>query len=169
MAQGIKKISFEEIADTMVTMENKIDSFLTEAKKENKGKKVWYGFPNFKTFLKNIERRAVKETAKKYNLGETTIRERWKILTLPTPVFTALEAGIISLSKARLMTAINFDFENDNDIKIAEKIVEEIKKGISVDEIKTLVTKESSKIWNESDITMFNIAKQNGITVNTEG
>ena len=67
----------------------------------------------------------------------------------------------------RLLTAISFDPENPKDAELADKLVNEIKKDLSVDEIKEMVKKESVNIWNSKDVVMEMLAKQNGITHTT--
>jgi len=65
------------------------------------------------------------------------------------------------------LTAISFDPENPKDAELADKLVNEIKKDLSVDEIKEMVKKESVNIWNSKDVVMEMLAKQNGITHTT--
>jgi len=163
MATIIKKAEFGELVDTLISVCHSIDELLLKAKEQNKGKSIWNGHKSFKLFLKHIEAEAVKKSAKELGLGETTVRDRFRVLTLPTPVFLAMEAGEITFSKAKHLTAINFDFEDDNDIKIAQEIVDEIKKGISEKEIKEIVKGRSKDVWHQGDIVVHRLAEQNKI------
>lgn len=167
MATTIKKASFDELQNTLSVMGNKIDTLLQKAKQGKRGKKIWDGFKTYKDFLKHIESVATKEIASELSMGESTIRERWKALTLPDPVYFALEKDEISFSKIKPLTAINFDFEDPNDVKVAQEIVDEIKKNISLEEIKELVKTKAKSIWHSKDIVMERFAEQNGINDKT--
>jgi hypothetical protein len=105
----------------------------------------------------------LKDIAELQGLGSTTVRDRWKILTLPSPVFCAIELGEISFSKAKPLTSIAFDFESDKDCEICSEIVDKIKDGGKVADIKEAVSEASSKVWNEATIIMQRIAEQHGI------
>lgn len=160
----IKKTSFEDLYNAMSTVCKKIDEQFTEFKKNNKGKKIYYGFLSYKEFLRNIELAAIKETAIELDLGETTVRDRWRIMSLPLPVYSALENNEAPFSRFKPLTNITFDIENDKDTELAQKMVDEIKKDISLDDIKALVKKEAVNIWNSKDILMEMFARQNGVS-----
>ena len=162
MASPIKKATFDDLFTTLQAVANNIDRLLQEAKELNKDK-AWSGYPNFKSFLKDVEVKAIKGSAKELNLGDTTVRDRWKVLTLPTPVFDAIESGQFSFSKVKPLVAINFDFENDKDIEVAEEILNELRKGLTAKEIKEVVKEKATQIWNGNDIVVKRLAEQNGI------
>ena len=160
----IKKASFDELYNTMNTVCKKIDEQFTKFKIQNKGKKIYDGFANYKEFLHHIETNAIKDTAKELGLGETTVRDRWRIMTLPLPVYNALEYDEVSYSKLKPLTTIVFDIENTKDIELAQKLVDEIKKDIKLDDIKAMVKKEAVNIWNSKDVLMEMFAKQHGVS-----
>lgn len=167
MASIIKKVEFSELVDTLISVGNSIDELLRQSKVNNKGQVIWNGYKSFKLFLKHIESEAVKKSAKELGLGETTVRDRFRVLTLPCPAYLAMESGDITFSKAKHLTAINFDFEDANDIKIAQEIVDEIKNGISEKEIKELVKARSKEVWHQADIVVYRFAEQNNINEKT--
>jgi hypothetical protein len=167
MASAVKKTTFEEYHLTLATILNNIDEALTVIKNRQKNLPVWKGFDSFKDFLKDVEKAALKKSAQDLEIGTTTVRDRWRVLTLPFPVYAAIEDGDITFSKAKLLTAINFDFDNDSDAQVASDIVQEIKGGLKVPEIKKLVEEKSPEVWNPSDIIMQRIAGQHGITADT--
>lgn len=167
MASAVKQTTFEEYRLTLATVLNKIDEALTIIKNRQKNLPVWKGFDSFKDFLKDLEKTALKNAAKELEIGSTTVRDRWRVLTLPFPVYAAIEDGDITFSKAKLLTAINFDFDNDNDAEVAYSIVKEVKGGMKVPDIKKLVEEKSPEVWNPSDIVMQRIAEQHGITADT--
>lgn len=165
MANPIKKVEFSELYNTMTKVCAIIDGLFMQTKTgKKKGKKIYDGFSSYKEFLHHIETEAIKVSAKELDLGETTVRDRWKIMTLPLPVLDALEANEVSFSKLKPLTTINFDIENPKDVDLAQRLIDEIKKDISMDEIKALVKKESVNIWNSQTVLMEMFAKQNGIT-----
>jgi len=168
MASAVKKTTFEDYQQTLSTVLDNIDKHLIHVKNRQKNLSVWKGFDSFKDFLKDVEKKALRQTVKDLELATSTVRDRWKVLTLPTPVYSAIEDGRISFSKAKPLTAIDFDFENDNDIAVAEEIVKEIEeKKIAIKDIKDLVAEYSPKVWNPSDIIIQRIAEQYGITEDT--
>ena len=162
MASKVKQAEFDNLHDTLLAVEKSIDAQLDEAIAQNP-EKPWDGQANLKSFLKSVERTAIKNAAEELDMSESAVRDRWHILTLPSPVYYALESGEITMSKAKLLTAINWDFESEKESAIAEEIVKEIKRGGSVDSIKAMVTKAGTQVWNSSDITVHNMAKQHGI------
>jgi len=167
MASLIKKAEFGELVDTLISVCHSIDDLIKKAREEKKGNRIWYGHKNFKVFLKHIESEAIKKSAKELDMGETTVRDRFRVLTLPYPVFEAVEDDSISFSKAKYLTSINFDFDSDSDARIAQEIVDEIKKGISEKDIKEVVKKRSKEIWNSGDVVMHRLAEQNKISEKT--
>ena len=167
MASTVKKAPFEELYETFTTVLSSIDTKLDDTKKSKKGKSIWSGHSNYNTFLKQIERQAIKDAAKTLNVSDGTVRERWKVLTLPIPVFSAIEEGEISYSKAKPLTSINFDTESDEDQIVVNELLDAIKEGISVKELKEKVKEESTKIWNHSSITMQNIASHHNLRHDT--
>jgi len=158
----IKKTIFDELHTTFNTVLTYVDNTLIEAKKN--GGKVWEGKKNFKTFLQDIEKTAIKKTAEELKLTVSTVNERWKVLTLPYPFYFAVENGAMSYSKLKPMINFNFDFNGDKDNECAKRILSRI-----INDNKPLkdVAQEEmlvDGIWNESDITMRRIAEQHGIT-----
>ena len=164
MASKVKQAEFDTLHDTLLTVEKSIDTQLDEAIAQNPDK-PWDGQANIKIFLKSVERTAIKDAAEKLDMSESSVRDRWHILTLPSPAYFALESGEITMSKAKLLTAINWDFNNTKEAEIAEGIVKEIKRGGTVESIKAMVTKAGTQIWNSSDVTVHNMAKQHGMKV----
>jgi len=168
MTSAIKKTTFKEYQETLTTILKYIDEALVRVKNRQKNLSIWKGYGNYNDFLKTIEKGALKETTKEMGLGATTVRDRWRILTLPSPVYCAIEDNEITFSKSKYLTSINFDFENDGDIKVASEIVEEIKTGLTNPKIKDLVASRSAEIWNQSTIIMSRIAEQHGITADSK-
>jgi hypothetical protein len=168
MSSAVKKTTFDEYRTTLSTMLKHIDKQLEIIKNRQKNLSVYKDYDNYKEFLRDIERTAVKKTVEELTLGETTVKDRWHVLTLPPAVFFALEQNEISFSKAKLLTTIHFDFNSESDNKVAEQIVNEIKKDLSNDEVKTIVKNRTKDIWNPSDIRMIKIAEQHGITQSTK-
>lgn len=167
MASVVKKTTFDEYYQTLYTMTKHIELQFDEVKNRQKKLLVWKGHDSFKDFLKDIERKAIKATMEELSLSESAIRDRWYVLTLPSCIYFSLEDGSLSFSKAKFLTAINLDAFSDSDCKLAEELVDEIKKGISNDEIKELVKKNINKVWNQLDIVMIRLAEQSGITQST--
>jgi len=168
MSLAVKETMFEEYQQTLIAVSKHIDDACTHIKNRQKNLSVWKGFESYSDFLKNIEKSALKMAADELQMTIATIKNRWQILTLPAPVYCAIEAGEISFSKVKPLTVINFDFENDNDIEVASEIVEEIKKGLTLKEIKKVVEAKQSKVWNKSTIVMERLLEQNGITADTK-
>ena len=164
MSGAVKKTTFEDLQDTLSIILSRIDELLKESKGHANGKPIWHKQKSFKAYLKKIEKDALKDATELLGLGATTVRDRWKILTLPHPVYSAIESGEISFSKAKPLTSIVFDFESDSDSEVCFELVEYIKQGAKLAEIKEAVSDFSSKVWNESSIIMQRIAEQNGIT-----
>jgi len=170
MAQQIKKATFDELYETYDIMCKNIDALLLTAKRNLKPCiKIWHGHPNFKDFLLHIETEAIKKTAVETNLSDTAVRDRWKIMSMPQPVYEALEAGEVTLSKLKPMSSINFDFNNEKDIESAKRLVDAIKQNMPPDELKELIKKEAISCWNPKDIVMIRLAEQNNITEKTIG
>lgn len=159
----VKKISFEELYATMDCICKKIDETFTKMKVSKKGKKIYDGYGNYKVFLKSVEAKAIRETATEMGITESAVKERWKIMILPYPVYNALEHDEVCFSKVKPLTSISFDMDSDKDIEIAQKLLNEIKKGVSADEVKKMVKKESVNIWNSQSIMVEKMAEQNGI------
>jgi len=168
MASTIKKTTFDEYRLTLSTMLKHIDKQLVLIKSRQKNLSVYKDYDSYKDFLKDMEKIAIKKAMEELSLGETTVKDRWHVLTLPPAVFFALEQGEISFSKAKLLTTIHFDFNSESDNKIAEEIIQEIKKDLSNDEIKAVVKNRAKDVWNPSDIRMIKIAEQHGITQSTK-
>ena len=168
MTSAVKKTTFEEYRQTLELILKHIDKACTLIKNRQKNLSVWKGFDSFNDFLRDMEKDALSSAADELQIARTTIRDRWHILTLPAPVYCAIESGEISFSKAKPLASIHFDFENDDDIYVSHEIVKEIKNGLTIKEIKELVEKKSSEVWNKSTIVMERIAKQNGITADTQ-
>lgn len=167
MATTIKKAEFGELVDTLISVCHSVDELLLKARQEQKGYMIWNGHKSYKLFLKHIESEAIKKSALELGLGETTVRDRFRVLTLPTPVFLAMESGDITFSKAKNLTAINFDFDDINDVKVAQEIVDEIKKGIAEKDIKEIVKNRSKDVWHQGDIVVHRLAEQNKISEKT--
>ena len=163
MSSPVKKTTWDEYYTTFATVLKHIDKAVLTIKNRQKNLSVYYGFENYKTFLYDIENKAIEQTSKEMKLSDTAIRDRYKVLTMPLPVYTAIEAGEITFTQARFMTAINFCFDNVNDVSVAQEIVDEIKKDIPSDKIKDLVKSKSSKVWNATDIVMQRIMAQHGL------
>ena len=164
MTSAVKHTSFDEYQNTLSVILKEIDDSLMQIKNRQKNFPVWKDYKNYQDFIREVERTALKRAAKELGIGDTTIRDRWHVLTLPTPVYNALESGDISFSKAKFMTAIHFDFENDNDVAVAEEIVVEIKGGLNNPQIKDLVEKKSAQVWNKKDIVVQRLVEQHGMT-----
>jgi len=163
-----QKNAFRKLQDTLSVVTKEIDNCFERAKSNGeKGKRIWDKYSNFKSFLDAIESDAIKAVSKDLGLSESTIKERWRILTLPSPVYDALEEGSITMSKAKPITATAWDFEDEKDIEIIGKIVDSIKEGFTVEQIKEMVKKESVNVWHSKDIVMERLAKQNHITEKT--
>lgn len=168
MALAVNKTMFEEYQQILAAVSKHIDDACTHIKNRQKNLSVWKGFKSYSDFLKDIEKNAFKQAAGDLKMTIATIRNRWQVLTLPAPVYCAIEAGEISFSKVKPLTAIHFDFENENDIEVAAEIVEEIKKGLTAKEIKEVVEAKQSKVWNKSTVVMERLLEQNGITADTK-
>lgn len=164
MPSAVKKTDFSEYQQTLSVITNFIDKELQTIKGRQKNLPVWHGHKSFKYFLKDLEKKALKNASEEMGLAATTVRDRWSILTLPFPVYAAIEDGDISLSKAKPLTKMNFDFESENDASIAMEIVERIKnEKLSINDIKAMVEEKSSQVWNESTIVVQRVAEQNGV------
>jgi len=164
MPSKIKKATFAELHNTLSVMEKHVDELLKNSKSKMKGKKIWEEFGNYKEFLMHIETEAIKLASKELGLSDSAVRDRWHILTMPHPVYFAIETDSISMSKAKYLTAISWDFDDTKDAEICDKIVNEIKKEISSDEIKELVKKETNNVWHPKHVVLQRLAAQNGIT-----
>lgn len=158
------QIPFDEYYQVLKMMLDKIDKCLVIIKNRQKNLSVYHGFNSYKEFLKSIEDSAIKSVAKELNLTPSTIKDRWKSLTLPLPVYDALETGKITYSKAKLLTKINFDFENNNDVQISQEIIDYILSGAKISDINIFIEEKSKNIWNESSIIMKRFAEQHSIT-----
>ena len=163
MTSAIRHTTFDEYHKTLSLILDNIDKAFKLIKDRQKNLLVWHEYPSYKDFLKIIEKEALSVSSKELGIASTTIRDRWHVLTLPVSVYSAMEEGVITFSKAKLMTVINFDFENNSDILIAEEIVQKIISGLTNAEIKELIQKRSSEVWNGSQIIMERLAEQNDI------
>ena len=112
--------------------------------------------------MQALERQAVKQTAEDLGLGVSTIRERWKTMSLPLPFYNALENGEISYSKAKAVSALRFDPDNDKDIECAENILLKIMDNVPTKQIKEIAQQEMNDIgiWNQNDVVMRSLAAQ---------
>jgi len=168
MASTIKKTTFEDLHETFATILKNIDAFLLEAKDDQEiGQAVWSGkAKNFKTFLQGIEREAIKKSAEELDMSDSTVRERWKTLSLPLPFYDALEAEEVSYSRFKPLGILNFDINSEADNKCAEKILTRIKEDIPIKKIRGIAEEEmlNAKIWNQNHIVMKRLAEQHGIT-----
>ena len=160
MASTIKKATFDDLYHTFATILDHIDKALAkEGKKKLKGD---YTPPsNIKTFLQGVERNAIKKTAKELDMGVSTARERWKTLSLPLPFYAALESNEISYSKAKAVSGLNFDPEDDRDVDVASHILEKVK-DLPVKEVKAVAEEmyTDAKLWSPSDVVMRRLAEQ---------
>lgn len=161
------KISFEELSNTLISVTTKIDAQFAKAKNGEKGERVSKGYDNFKTFLEDIETKAIKETAEETGLTVSVVRERWRVMTLPDPIYSALEKGEIMFSKAKILASTNLDFNDPKDIEIAQKVVDAIKNNVSTDDLKELIKTETKAIWHAKTIVMERLAEQNHISAKT--
>ena len=168
MTSAVKKTTFEEYRETLTIVLKHIDEAFVHIKNRQKNLSVWKGCENYNSFLRDVEKSALKSTVKELGLGSTTVRDRWRVLTLPASVYCAIEDGEITFSKAKLMTAINFNFNNDADIKVASEIVDEVKSGLTNPKIKEMVSARSSDVWNHSTVVMAQIAEQHDITADSQ-
>lgn len=168
MPSPVKKTTFEEYRQTLATILSYVDKELTVIKNRQKNLLSWKGFDSFKDFLKHIEKFALQHASEDLKISDTTIRDRWHVMCLPLPVYSAMESEEITFSKAKFLTAINFDFENDSDIQVSDSLVEMIKSGLTNPQIKQMVQDHMSKVWNPSDIVMKRIAEQHGINEETK-
>lgn len=166
MASAIKKTTFDDLYNTFHSVCQKIDEAFAKAK-ENKGKKIYEGHDNYKDFLRHVELQAIKDTAKEQKLTPDAVRERWKVLTLPFPVYDALERDLISFSKAKLFMHLTLDPDSEKDQATAQNLINAVEKNISVDTIKEMVKKESETIWNETTVVMNMYAGQHGVNAKT--
>lgn len=167
MASIIKKLSFDELYPTLEEMCKYIDERFQNAKKGKKGQKIYDGFDNYKEFLIKIESDASKHVAELFGLTSSTIKERWKVLTMPFPVYNALENNELTLSKLKPLMLINWDFDDDKDVEITKKIVVALKKNISPAQLRDLIKEECKDLWHSSTAVMERLAAQNGINSKT--
>ena len=161
------KLSFSEIYPVLDEMCKYIDHRLWKAKRGKKEHKVYEGYGSFKEFLIDIESDAIKFVAEKLKLTSTTVKERWKILTMPMPVYSALESEELNISKLKSLALTNWDFEDPQDVAITQEIVDAIKKDISASELRTLIKEKCKDMWRSSTVVMEHLAQQNGINAKT--
>jgi len=165
----IKKASFNELYETFTCVLSKIDELFINYKcvmEEKNNKCIWNDteYNSFDEFIRGVERESIKYTSEKTGLSDTAVRERWKIMTCPLPVWDAIEHGELSLTKAKSLISISLDPFSKHDEEWVGKIIEKIK-DMGCKEIKELVKQESStKIWNKSDIVMIRLAGQHRIS-----
>ena len=148
---------WETIEKILIYIDNKIISTKSQLNCLDK---------NLKTILLNLEKEAIKNVSIEQKLTENTIKERWKILTLPSPIVNKIENGEISYTKFKPLANYNFDFESDKDIEASKNIINFIENNNpNTKDLKSFIQLELNKngIWNESDIIMRRIAKQHGI------
>jgi len=167
MASKIKKATFEELQETLSVMGRHVDETFETYKTKMKGKKIWDGFGSYKEFLLHVESESVKLASSELGLSDTAVRDRWHILTMPFPVYSSIEDDSITMSKAKYMTAISWDFDDTQDIAECDKIVTEIKRGISSEEIKSLVKESMKVVWHPKHVMLERLAAQHGITDKT--
>jgi len=169
MASAVKKNTFDELYQTFNTTLKHVDELLLSAKKEVDKvaffkNKIWKDkAPNIKTFFLNIEKEAIDKTAVELSLTEATVRERWRTLMMPFPLYVALEKGDISYTKAKIFANYTLDIEKDS--KFMANVLNKIKDIKGIKEAKAIVEAEfaSAKLWNESDVAIRYIATQHGI------
>ena len=105
MSSIIKKTTFEDLYNTFSGVLNRIDEILIEAKEKNPDN-VFEGHKNLKMFFQATERQAIKETSVELGISDSSTRERWKVMSLPHPFYSAIELGEVSYSKIKPLIEI---------------------------------------------------------------
>jgi len=118
----------------------------------------------FNSFLDEVENTAIKMVAENKNLKESLVRLRWKILSLPVPIWDAIEKGSLSFTKAKAFISLNLDCMSEKDEQLTEEILNKIS-DMSCSEIKNLIQTESYRVKNAYNATMARIASQHNITL----
>ena len=168
MAGIIKATSFDDLYSTMTKVERYIDNRFKRLLHRNKGSRIWDGYASWKAFLQDVEKQAIEQASIDLKLAFKTVKDRWKIMTLPLPFYCAIEDGGISFSKLKPVTSVNWDFNNPENNSLAKSIVKEIiEKKMSPKEIRALVAEKCKTVWNESHITVENIATQHRFNENS--
>lgn len=159
------KEKFKELTVAFETVIAEVDKIFDGRKKEmidGKIKTMEQGFKSRKEFLMKVEADAIATASKMLGSTLAITRDRWRVMTLPMPIFIALEEGEITFPKAKLATALSFDPENTASIDAAARIVQKMIDTDDIEEIKKAVAEEARTIWNPSTAVMdllFNQAK----------
>jgi len=167
MAVTKTKTSFSDCQEVLSIVLRYIDEEIQHIKNRQKNLPVWRGYDNYKAFLTEVEKKSLKSAANELGITLKSVKDMWHVMTLPTPVYSAIENDEISFSKAKYLTAINFDFNNESDAKVAGEIVEEIKSGLAIPEIKDIIEKMSVDVWNQSTVVMSSIMSQQGVSADS--
>ena len=151
------KEKFKELMLTFHTVMSEIDKIFETRKKEvleGKIKTMDHGFKCRKEFLTKVEADAIASAAKSLNSSLGLVRDRWRVITLPMPIFVAMEEGEIAFPKAKLATTLNFSPDDTTSIEAATRIAQKMIGTDDVEEIKKAVAEEARVIWNPSTAVM---------------
>ena len=162
-----KNVSFEELYPVLDEMCKNIDERFEEAKRGKKGQKIHEGYGSFKEFLIGIESDAIKSVASQLGITVATVKERWKTLTMPQPVYEALESGELTFSQLKPLALTSWDADDPQDIAIVQEIVDAIKKDTSPANLRSLIKDKCKDMWRSSTLVMEKIATQHKINAKT--
>jgi len=143
--------------DVLLAMTKKIDAIFDERKvmlKEGKIKTLDEGFRSRKEFLMKCEADAIEAVATDLAMVPHLVKDRWKVMTLPMPIYGAMEDGDIPFSKAKLAVPLNLDPEDTKSIESAERIAKKMLETDDAEEIKAVVSDETKAVWNSSTAVM---------------
>jgi hypothetical protein len=154
---------FKALLDVLGAMTKKIDAIFDERKKmvrDLKIKTLEEGFKSRKEFLSKCEADAIVAVSKELGMAPSLVRDRWKVMTLPMPIYGAMEDGDIPFAKAKLATPLSLDPDDAKSIESAERIAKKMIETDDVEEIKKTVADEAKAVWNPSTAVMGMLMEQ---------
>jgi hypothetical protein len=151
------KAKFNEMYQIYAAVLDTIDQHFKSRLREMYGKKissVEEGFGSRKDFLLDAEEKAIRSVSKQTGKTLAHIRDRWNAMTLPSPIYSCLEEGTITLSRAKLVEPLNLAPEDKASIEVAESLVEVMINSRSNDKVVEAVSAAAKLVWNQSTAVM---------------
>ena len=150
------KLKFAEILGTFEKFLEKVDRRLEAAAPKVAGDIIHMegGDCILKDFLLATETKVAGEVAKEVGCSAAVAKNRWRVMTLPSPIYDLLEAGEIAFSKAQLASVICFNPETEGHILAAQEIADFMMTEAKNSEIKDFVNEIRQKIWAPSYATL---------------
>ena len=161
MARNREK--FQEASKVFEAVIKEIDFIFQSRRNDIKDGKINVineGFVSKKDFLMYVEEEAISRVATAMGKKIPLVKECWKILTLPPPICSELESGVLTLVKAQLAIPLCLDPFDDKAIESAERLVRVMLGEDDLGKIKEAVKEESKKVWFSNTAVVDQLMRQ---------